>query len=96
MMRKTITRTLTRATITGYTVDVVDGQPNITPLDPVTAWGKLTDAEAEKALIAAYGKEAKPIVARVEYVDETYEINIEDFIALANKVEKKNETTDEN
>lgn len=94
MMRKTITRTLTRATVTGYTVEMTNGKPDVKPLDPVTAWGKLTDSEAEKVLLTAYGKDAKPIVGGVEYTDETYEISIDDFVSLATKIEKVEENND--
>ena len=86
MMRKTITRTLTRATVNGYTVKMEGNLPNVTPLDPVTAWGNLTDKEAEKVLVEAYGKEVKPIVGEVVYNEETYQIDIATFVANAKLV----------
>lgn len=98
MMRKTITRTLTRATVNGYTVKMEGNIPNVTPLDPVTAWGNLTDKEAEKVLVEKYGKEMKPIVGEITYADETYQIDIETFVANAKLVgaETNSEQTEEN
>lgn len=88
MMRKNIIRTLTKATINGYTVDMVEGKPVVTALHPVTAWGKLTDKEAEKAFSAAY-ENAKVFVGGVDYTEETYCININTFVANATRVENK-------
>lgn len=87
MMRKTITRTLTRATVNGYTVKMEGNLPVVTPLDPVTAWGNLTDKEAEKVLVEKYGKEVKPIVGEITYNEETYKIDIPTFVEFATLVE---------
>ena len=86
MMRKTITRTLTKATVNGYTVEMVEGKPNVKPLESVTAWGKLTEKEASKVLDEKYGKDAKAIVGEIVYTDETYEIDVETFVEMATKI----------
>lgn len=94
MMRKNIVRTLTKATINGYTVDMVDGKPVVTALDPVVVWGKLSDKEAAKAFSAAY-ENAQVFVGSVDYTEETYCIGIDDFVANARRVEKAVETAEE-
>lgn len=88
MMRKNIVRTLTKATINGYTVDMVEGKPVVTALDPVVVWGKLSDKEAAKAFSAAY-ENAQVFVGSVDYTEETYCIDIDTFVANATHVENK-------
>lgn len=88
MVSKKITRTLTKSTINGYTVEMVEGKPTVKPLNPVTAWGNLTDKEAEKVLVEEYGKEAKPIVGEVTVTEETYSIPVTAFVLHGEKVEK--------
>lgn len=85
MVAKKITRTLTRATIHGYVVKMVDGKPVPEELAPVEAWGTITEKEAVKILENVYGKECRPIVGEVTYTDEEYTISVEAFVANAEK-----------
>lgn len=86
MMRQTITRTLTRSTISVFTVEMVDGKPEAIALDPVTVWGKPTDKEALKAAKEAY--EGNVFVGEINSIEECYEISIDAFVAHAEKIEK--------
>lgn len=86
MMRKTICRTLTRATITAYRIAKVDGKPTVEQLEPITAWGDVTEKEAEKLVVQTYGKGT--ILNAVELVKETYQIDVDKFVANAMKVEQ--------
>lgn len=87
MMRKNITRTLTKATIHPCRVKIVDDNPVVEMLDPVVAWGKPTDAEAVKAVKEQYGKDATITIAKIEMVEETYAIPVEIFVEFATKIE---------
>ena len=84
MMRKHITRTLTRSTVTAYAVKKVDGRPEVENLEPVTVWGTPNEKEALKAVREAHG--ANAIVGEVTITEETYRIKIDDFVALAELV----------
>ena len=101
MMRKTITRTLTRATINVYKVSTVNGAPVVETLEPVTAWGNVTENEALKAVHAKYGKTGGITVGEITFADEVYKIDIDTFVANAELVgeqvdtEELDEETDE-
>ena len=86
MMRKKITRSLTKATIHAYAIDIVDGKPTIVQLDPVTAWGNLTEVEALKAIKAQYGKATAATISDITYEEEIYQIDIATFVKYATKV----------
>ena len=88
MMRKNITRTLTRNTISAFTVKTVDGKPDITMLDPVCAYGNLTDKEALKAVKDKYKDVPNVCVGEVKTEDVTYQISVEDFVERAHIVDK--------
>lgn len=89
MMRKTITRTMQTSTIKGFRIDIKDGQPIATALDPLTVMGNAKEKDALKALKEKYGKDTTLTVGSIQVEDETYEISVEDFIKHATKVEKK-------
>lgn len=93
MIRKHITRTLTRSDITAYTVKMVDGTPTAEALPTVTAWGNLTEDEAIKAVKAAHGKNIAVTVGEIKTEDVIYKIDIDKFVANAEIVDK---TEDEN
>lgn len=94
MMRKHITRTLTRATITAYTVKMVDGVPTAEVLPTVVAWGNLTEDEAVKAVKAAHGKNIAITIGEIATEDVTYKIDIDTFVANAEIVEKSEDEND--
>ena len=83
MMRKNITRTLTRSTITVFAVKMVNGNPEIERLEPVTVWGNPTDKEALKAARDKYGDVKGLTVGDIQSTDETYIIDIDTFVANA-------------
>ena len=58
MMRKTITRTMATSTIHAFMLEIVDGQPKTTKLEPLIVMGKATEKESIKALKEKYGKNA--------------------------------------
>lgn len=95
MMRKTITRTLQRSTVTAYRMTKVDGKPTIETLEPVSAWGKLNENDAKKLLAETYGKDCAAMIDEINVVDETYQIDIETFVANAVKVEQTKMPFDE-
>ena len=86
MMRKTITRTLTRATISVYKVKTENGAPVVETLEPVTAWGNVTENEALKAVHEKYGKTGGITVGDITFTDEVYKIGIDAFVANAELV----------
>lgn len=86
MMRKTISRTLTRATISAYRLAKVDGVPIVETLEPITAWGNVTEKEAEKLVSQTYGKGC--MIDSIEHVNEMYVIDIDKFVENAVKVEQ--------
>lgn len=86
MMRKHITRTLTRSTITAFAVKMVDGKPELETLEPVTVWGTPTDKEALKAVKEAHGDITGITVGNIQSTEETYRVTISDFVAIAERV----------
>lgn len=87
MMRQTITRTLTRTTISAFAVSMVNGKPETQEVEPVTVWGKVTDKEALKAVKEKHA--GNVFVGEINSVDEVYEIAIDVFVANATKVENE-------
>ncbi len=94
MIRKHITRTMTRATITAYTVKMVDNKPVVDQLEPVSVWGELTEKEAKKAVKEAHGV-ADATIGNIEYVKETYKITIDKFVENAEMVDISEADEDE-
>lgn len=86
MMRKNITRTLTRSTVSAYRLTKIDGKPTIETLEPIQAWGKLSEKEADSLVAATYGKGC--MVDSIVTQDETYCISVEKFVENAVKVEQ--------
>lgn len=86
MMRKTITRTLTRCTIGAYRMTKIDGKPSVEELEPITAWGKVSEKEAEKIVAEKYGKAC--MIDFIEHDEETYQIDVEKFVENAVKIEQ--------
>lgn len=86
MMRKNITRTLTRATVRAFTVKMVEGLPVVEALEPVSGWGNLTDKEAKKLVKDAHGI-ADATIGEIEYAQETYKIDIDKFVEHAEMVD---------
>ena len=86
MMRKNITRTLTHAVVHAFTVKMQDKKPVIEELEPVHAWGTLTDKEAKKLVKDAHGI-ADATIGKIEYAQETYRISIDDFVKNAEMVD---------
>ena len=86
MMRKHITRTLIRTTVTAYAVKMIDGKPEVETLEPVTVWGTPTDKEALKAVKEAHGNMTGITVGDINSVEQTYRVAIDDFVAIAEKV----------
>ena len=94
MIRRHITRTLTRATITAFVVKMVDSLPVVEKLEPVNAWGELTEKEAKKAVKDAHGI-ADATIGNIEYVKETYKIAIDKFVENAEMVDISEADEDE-
>jgi len=90
-MRKNITRTLTRANITVFGVKMVNGKPEVEQLDPVTAWGNLTDKEALKVAKEQYPEVKGVTVGEITSTEETYVIDIDTFVANAKLVAEQTE-----
>ena len=87
-MRKTLVRTISTSTISAFKLSMVDGQPTIENLEPVTVLGKVNPEQALKALKAEYGKNSAVQVGKIEVNEDTYEISVEDFVKYATKLEK--------
>ena len=95
MMRKHITRTLTRSTVTAYAVKMIEGKPEVEALEPVTVWGTPTDKEALKAVKEAHGDMSGITVGDITSVEETYRVTISDFVAIAERVEAQSDEENE-
>lgn len=91
MMRKTIVRTMATSTINAFKLDIVDGNPQVENLEPITVMGKATEKEAIKALKDKYGKNAPVKIASIDVQEDTYEISVDDFVKYAKKVQKGSE-----
>lgn len=88
MMRKTITRTMNTSTISACMLTVVDGNPTVETLEPITVMGKATEKDALKMLKEKYGKNNAITVTGIEVSEETYEISVDDFVKYATKIQK--------
>lgn len=86
MMRKTITRTMCTSTITAYKVTVVNGEPKVETVEPLTIAGKAKEKDALKALRDVHGKDANLTVGKIEVSEDIYEISVDDFVKYATKV----------
>lgn len=85
MMRNTITRTLATSEITGYTLEIVDGKPQVKELEKITIAGKAKEKDALKALKKVYGDVKGLTVGSIETSEAVYEISVEDFVKYATK-----------
>lgn len=94
MMRKNITRTLTRATVHAFNVKMENGLPVVHALDLVYGWGNLTDKEAKKLVKDQLGVE-ECVVGQIEYTQETYKIDIDKFVENAEMVDISEADEDE-
>ena len=95
MMRKNITRTLTKATIHAFKITVENGTPSVETLEPVVAWGRPSHKDAMKAVKAVYGEDATITIGEIELDNATYQISVEDFVANAHEVEPGTENDEE-
>ena len=87
MMRKTIVRTMSISTVKGYVLELVDGIPKTTELEPVTVCGEVTEKEGLKALKEEYGNKAIT-VSEISVERNAYEISVKKFLEHATKIEK--------
>lgn len=86
MMRKNITRTLTRATVKAFTVKMVDGLPVVESLEPVHGWGNLTEKEAQKLVKDAHGI-GNATIGEITYAQESYRLSIDKFVEVAEMID---------
>ena len=84
MVRKHIERKLTKTTVQGYTLRMVDGAPVADALETITVWGELTQKDAERIVRKV---DPTAVVGKVESVEETYKIDIDTFVANAVKID---------
>jgi hypothetical protein len=63
-------------------------KPVVTELPLVTVWGKPSKKEALKAVQDVHGKDVSITIGKIETSEETYKIKVEDFVAIATKVDK--------
>lgn len=88
MMRKNITRTLTRTDIHAYSVKMEDGKPAIAELPVVTVWGNVSEDEAIKVVKETHGKNISVTIGQMVQTEECYQIDIDTFVEHAVKIEK--------
>lgn len=87
---KTFRRTLATTTIQVAEITVDDGQVTTKQLDPILVFGeRLTEDQAEKVARKAHLKGAKIIVTGLVVTEETYGCDLDEFMKIATKVEKK-------
>lgn len=88
MITRKITRTLTMSTIYASEVKMIDNVATIIELAPIELLGKVTQKEAMRVVRQSVGNK-NVYINRIDYIEETFECNVEDFLEIANKVEKK-------
>lgn len=94
-MRNTITRRLVESKIYGYSIELVNGEPTVQKLDPITVYGKIGKEKATVELKKVYGKDKAITVSKIEETEKQFTIKVEDFVALAVEVPVGTPETDE-
>lgn len=92
-MRNTIERKMLETTIHAFSVKIVDGVPDVQPIEPVIVYGKISHANAVKAVKRKHPELQGITVSKIESEEVRFEIDVETFIANAHKIEKKQEET---
>lgn len=90
-MKKTISRTIPVTHIKAAKLEEIDGELKILELNESRA-GNLTKEDAEKILVKQYG--AGVTVKEVEVEVDLYEMDLDQFIALAEKKEATEEAAE--
>lgn len=91
-MRTTMQRTITISTIHFATTEVKDGAVDVITQEPITVVGKVTQSKANKH-IKGFNN---PIVTKIEYTENTYMMNLDDFIKQAELTESDSVSLDDN
>ena len=94
-MRNTITRTITVNKIHVAEIGFKDGQIVAINLPPLETFGNITPEQANKIARKKYGKNANIAVAKIETIDQLYEISVDDFIKYATPVDETTDTDEQ-
>lgn len=91
MARKTITRTIQTSLISGFAISMVNDEPVTKKLDSVSVVGKVSHKDAMKILKEKAPESEVVTVSKIEVSENTYKLNLEDFIKYGEKIETKND-----
>lgn len=89
-MKQTISRTITTTTILHAIAHMDDGgKPTVTEVEPITVSGNVKGKDVEKTLKSHYyGEHDTFIIMGTHTNKETYEMDLDQFIQNATKIEK--------
>ncbi len=92
MMRATIARKLIETTIEAHSIKVVDGEPKLVELPPLTLYGNFNRKEALRELKRVHGKAEAITISKITSVTKQYEISVDEFVKYAKVVEAEEKT----
>lgn len=93
-MRKFITKTVKRTTISSQEITIKDGNVTGVPLENFTVLGDYDIDRADQVTKKHY-KGKNVVVTAVEVSEKLYRMETEKFLELAEEVEEKDDTTEE-
>lgn len=93
-MDKTISRTLRLYTYPVFSINVVDGNMELTEISPIISDKMLNDHEIKKLTSREYPG-IQVYVGDGTYSEKTYKMPLSDFIAFCEKLEENNNKEDE-
>lgn len=94
-MRKTIVRTLIRSTAPVYQTIIENEIPVTKELEPVSAWGKVTQNDLKRVAQNKYGKDGNYIIGNITMTEECYRIGIDEFVTAAVRIGSEDENQED-
>lgn len=85
-MRKKMTKQVTQSTIKSASIEMVDGHPMAKKLPDIVVLGNVNVTKAQRIVDKEY---FNATVIEVQAETNNYEMLVEDYIKLADKVDKK-------
>lgn len=91
-MKATLKRTLTESTINAYSVTIQEnGKPAVSEIEPVTVYGKISEAQALKEMKKIYPDRKSLAISKITENEVQYEISVDEFVKHAKRIEKEND-----
>lgn len=92
-MRRMMTKEVTSTVVSAAKIDMVDGQPKVVELEPITLLGNVDAEKAQKIVSKEHG--AGVTVLEVEADTKVYELEVTEFLKIARLREDKEEETEQ-